>query len=602
MAKNNQQPSPLQDEKKPKLSKNGLKKARALMVYLLEFKYYFLAGMLALVLSSSFFMVFPVAAGELLNVADGKGRYGLSINQIGLLFVILLILQGMLSYLRIWTFAIVSEKGMANIRKAFYQKLVSLPITFFEENRVGELTSRSASDVQQLQDAIAITFAEFVRQIITLVIGLVILIVLTGKLTLLMLATLPFVVISAYYFGRYIRKLSKERQDELAKTNTVIEETLQAIYAVKSYTNEWYEVLRYGKSIDKVVNVSLRYANVRGVFFVYIITVLFGVMFFILWRGAKMVEAGTMPPGDLVTFITLSAFIGGSIAGLSNLYTQLVRAIGATERIAEILEIDSELNVEDGQSAITEALTGDITYENVHFQYPSRPDVPVLKGIDLKIEGGKTVALVGSSGSGKSTIVQLLMQFYPIHKGKITVNGSDIYDYNISELRKNIAIVPQEVILFGGTIRENIEYGKPGSSDEDIKEAARQANALEFIQKFPEGFDTIVGDRGIKLSGGQRQRIAIARAILRNPSILLLDEATSSLDAESEKVVQDALNNLMKGRTSIVIAHRLATIREADCIYVLDNGQIVEQGTHDELSNKENGAYNALAKLQFELA
>lgn len=602
MAKNNQQPSPLQEEKKPKLSKNGLKKARALMVYLLEFKYYFLAGMLALVLSSSFFMVFPVAAGELLNVADGKGRYGLSINQIGLLFVILLILQGMLSYLRVWTFAIVSEKGMANIRKAFYQKLVSLPITFFEENRVGELTSRSASDVQQLQDAIAITFAEFVRQIITLVIGLVILIVLTGKLTLLMLATLPFVVISAYYFGRYIRKLSKERQDELAKTNTVIEETLQAIYAVKSYTNEWYEVLRYGKSIDKVVNVSLRYANVRGVFFVYIITVLFGVMFFILWRGAKMVEAGTMPPGDLVTFITLSAFIGGSIAGLSNLYTQLVRAIGATERIAEILEIDSELNVEDGQSAITEALTGDITYENVHFQYPSRPDVPVLKGIDLKIEGGKTVALVGSSGSGKSTIVQLLMQFYPIHKGKITVNGSDIYDYNISELRKNIAIVPQEVILFGGTIRENIEYGKPGSSDEDIKEAARQANALEFIQKFPEGLDTIVGDRGIKLSGGQRQRIAIARAILRNPSILLLDEATSSLDAESEKVVQDALNNLMKGRTSIVIAHRLATIREADCIYVLDNGQIVEQGTHDELSNKENGAYNALAKLQFELA
>lgn len=602
MAKNNQQPSPLQEEKKPKLSKNGLKKARALMVYLLEFKYYFLAGMLALILSSSFFMVFPVAAGELLNVADGKGRYGLSINQIGLLFVILLILQGMLSYLRVWTFAIVSEKGMANIRKAFYQKLVSLPITFFEENRVGELTSRSASDVQQLQDAIAITFAEFVRQIITLVIGLVILIVLTGKLTLLMLATLPFVVISAYYFGRYIRKLSKERQDELAKTNTVIEETLQAIYAVKSYTNEWYEVLRYGKSIDKVVNVSLRYANVRGVFFVYIITVLFGVMFFILWRGAKMVEAGTMPPGDLVTFITLSAFIGGSIAGLSNLYTQLVRAIGATERIAEILEIDSELNVEDGQSAITEALTGDITYENVHFQYPSRPDVPVLKGIDLKIEGGKTVALVGSSGSGKSTIVQLLMQFYPIHKGKITVNGSDIYDYNISELRKNIAIVPQEVILFGGTIRENIEYGKPGSSDEDIKEAARQANALEFIQKFPEGLDTIVGDRGIKLSGGQRQRIAIARAILRNPSILLLDEATSSLDAESEKVVQDALNNLMKGRTSIVIAHRLATIREADCIYVLDNGQIVEQGTHDELSNKENGAYNALAKLQFELA
>lgn len=600
MAKNKQQEEPLQNEKRPKLSKNGLKKARVLIMYLAEFKYHFFVGMIALVLSSSFFMVFPVAAGELLNVADGKPRYGLSINQIGLIFVVLLFIQGMLSYLRVWTFAIVSEKGMANIRRAFYQKLVALPITFFEENRVGELTSRSASDVQQLQDAIAITFAEFVRQIITLLIGVVILVVLTGKLTLLMLATLPFVVISAYYFGRYIRKLSKERQDELAKTNTVIEETLQAIYAVKSYTNEWFEVFRYGKAIDKVVNVSLRYANIRGIFFVYIITVLFGVIFFILWRGAKMVEAGTMPPGDLVTFITLSAFIGGSIAGLSSLYTQLVKAIGATERIAEILEMDSEINVEDGETEILEPLTGDITYQNVHFRYPSRPDVPVLRGIDMKIKGGQTIALVGSSGAGKSTIVQLLMQFYPTNDGIITVNDKNLDNYNITQLRKNLAIVPQEVILFGGTISENIEYGKPGSSREEVIEAARQANALEFIEKFPEGLETIVGDRGIKLSGGQRQRIAIARAILRNPSILLLDEATSSLDAESEKVVQDALNNLMRGRTSIVIAHRLATIREADCIYVLENGKIVEQGTHEELSNKENGAYNSLAKLQFE--
>ena len=601
MAENKQQDTPQQDEKRPKLSKSGLKKAKVLIMYLLEFKYYFFTGMIALVLSSSFMMVFPVAAGELLNVADGKGRYGLSINQIGLILICVLMLQGLLSYVRVWTFAIVSEKGMANIRKAFYQKLIALPITFFEENRVGELTSRSASDVQQLQDAIAITFAEFVRQTITLLVGVVILVVLTGKLTLLMLATLPFVVISAYYFGRYIRKLSKERQDVLAKTNTVIEETLQAIYAVKSYTNEWFEVFRYGKSIDKVVDVSLRYARIRGIFFVYIIAVLFGVMFFILWKGAKMVEAGTMPPGDLVTFITLSAFIGGSIAGLSNLYTQLVRAVGSTERIAEILEIESEVNVEDGKTEIAEPLTGDITYQNVHFHYPSRPDVSVLNGIDMEIKGGQTVALVGSSGAGKSTIVQLLMQFYHTNGGMITVNGKDIYDYNITELRKNLAIVPQEVILFGGTIRENIEYGKPGSNNEAIEEAARQANAMEFIERFPEGLETIVGDRGIKLSGGQRQRIAIARAILRNPSILLLDEATSSLDAESEKVVQDALNNLMRGRTSIVIAHRLATIREADCIYVLENGQIVEQGTHTELSNKEDGAYNALAKLQFEL-
>lgn len=600
MARRNQQNTPDTAEK-VKFSKEGLHKAKRIIVYLKDYKIHFIVGMILLVLSSSFFMAFPVLAGELLNEAIGKGTYGLSVDQIGMLIIGILILQGFFSYFRVWLFAIISEKGMANIRKNFYNKLISLNIPFFEENRVGELTSRSASDVQQLQDAISITLAEFVRQIVVLIVGIVILVVKTGKLTLLMVSTLPFVVIAAYYFGRYIRKLSRERQDELAKTNTVIEETLQAIYAVKSYTNEWFESLRYGKSIDKVVDISLKFAKIRGLFFVFIISVLFGVMFFILWQGAKMVQAGDIPAGDLVTFISITAFIGGSIAGLSNLYTQLLRAIGSTERIIEILDEPSELTIKDGEIPIHEPLTGDITYSDVHFHYPSRTDVPVLKGVNLEIKGGQTVALVGSSGSGKSTIVQLLMRFYNIQSGSITVNGKNIEDLNITELRKNLAIVPQEVILFGGTIGENIEYGKPGASQEELLEAAQQANALEFIEKFPEGLDTIVGDRGIKLSGGQRQRIAIARAILRNPSILLLDEATSSLDAESEKVVQDALNNLMKGRTSIVIAHRLATIREADCIYVLDNGKIVEKGTHDELSNKKDGAYNALAKLQFEL-
>jgi len=511
------------------------------------------------------------------------------------------VLQGVFSYTRVWLFAIISEKGMANIRKSFYNKLISLPITFFEENRVGELTSRSASDVQQLQDAISITLAEFVRQIVVLIVGMVILVVMTGKLTLLMLGTLPFVVIAAYFFGRYIRTLSRERQDELAKTNSIIEETLQAIYAVKSYTNEWFESIRYGKSIDKVVDISLRFAKIRGLFFVFIITFLFGVMSFILWQGAKMVQAGDMPVGNLVTFISITAFIGGSIAGLSNLYTQLVRAVGSTERIVEILGEPSELELKDGEKAVLESLTGDVIYQDIHFSYPSRLDVPVLKGVNLEIKGGQTVALVGSSGSGKSTIVQLLMRFYDIDSGNVTVNGKDIQDYNITTFRKNIAVVPQEVILFGGTIGENIEYGKPGATKEEILEAARQGNVMEFIDRFPEGLDTIVGDRGIKLSGGQRQRIAIARAILRNPAILLLDEATSSLDAESERVVQDALNNLMKGRTSIVIAHRLATIREADCIYVLEHGEIVEKGTHEELSNRQNGAYSSLAKLQFEI-
>jgi ABC-type multidrug transport system fused ATPase/permease subunit len=591
----------VEGEEKVKFSKEGFEKAKKILPYLKDYKVEFFFGILLLFVSSSIFLVFPVAGGELLSVATGESRFGLTINQIGIGLLFVLIIQGFFSYMRVWLFSIVTEKGMSNIRKSFYEKLISLPITFFEENRVGELTSRSASDVQQLQDAISITLAEFIRQFIILIGGLVILIVMTGKLTLLMLATLPFVVVSAYFFGRYIRKLSRDRQDELARTNTIIEETLQAIYAVKSYTNEWFELIRYGKSIDKVVDISLRFARVRGLFFVFIISVLFGVMFFILWQGAKLVENGTMLPGDLVTFITISGFIGGAIAGIGNLYTELVRAIGATERIVDILDQPSELNAADGKEAITNPLTGDIIYENIQFNYPSRKDVQILRGINLEIKGGQTVALVGSSGSGKSTIVQLLMRFYDIESGKITVNGKDIYDYNITQFRKNIAVVPQEVILFGGTIGENIEYGKPGATKEEILEAAKQANATEFIERFPEGLETIVGDRGIKLSGGQRQRIAIARAILRNPAILILDEATSSLDAESERVVQDALNKLMVGRTSIVIAHRLATIREADCIYVLEHGEIVEKGTHEDLWNREDGAYSALAKLQFEM-
>jgi len=313
-----------------------------------------------------------------------------------------------------------------------------------------------------------------------------------------------------------------------------------------------------------------------------------------------MVSNGTMTAGLLIEFVVYTGIIGGAIAGLGNFYTDLLGAIGATERIREILNTDGEVEVHDTNNLPAIHFNGNIAYENVHFEYPTRPDVPVLQGLTFDVQAGQKVALVGTSGAGKSTIVSLLLQFYDISQGDIKVDGKSIYDYDLSAFRQNIAIVPQEVLLFGGTIRENIRYGKPDAADDEIIEAARQANALDFIQSFPEGLDTIVGERGIKLSGGQRQRIAIARAILKDPVILLLDEATSSLDAESEKMVQDALNTLMEGRTSIIIAHRLATIRDVDCIYVIENGKIIEQGTHEELSTLEDGAYNSLAKLQFE--
>ena len=320
-------------------------------------------------------------------------------------------------------------------------------------------------------------------------------------------------------------------------------------------------------------------------------------MFFVLWWGATLVQSGEMAPGELVTFITLTAIIGGAVASLGDFYTQILRAVGASERIMELLESDSELEIENEFSTIN--LKGDIQFTNVDFYYPSRPELTILKGIDLTINSGEKIALVGVSGGGKSTIVKLLLKFYVLTGGEIRIDGKSITDYNILKLRQNIGIVPQEVILFGGTIRENIAYGKSDSTEDEIIAAAKQANSWEFIESFPDGLDTIVGERGVQLSGGQRQRIAIARAILKDPAILLLDEATSALDAESEKVVQDALNKLMKGRTSIIIAHRLSTVRNVDCIYVLEDGKVVEKGKHSELVANEEGVYRQLAKLQF---
>ncbi|MEO0776295.1 MAG: ATP-binding cassette domain-containing protein [Bacteroidota bacterium] len=342
----------------------------------------------------------------------------------------------------------------------------------------------------------------------------------------------------------------------------------------------------------------MKFARGRAIFAVFIVTVLFGALFFIIWQAALMVQAGTITVGNLVSFVAYTAILGGAIAGLGNFYSQILGAIGATERVREILKMESEVAARAPRSQWS--LKGNIVYRDVHFRYPTREDIPILKGVNLEIKAGQKVALVGPSGAGKSTLIQLLQQFYDLESGDILVDGKSIFGYDLTEYRRNIAVVPQEVLLFGGTIRENILYGNPNATEAEVIEAAKQSNSWEFIESFPEQLDTVVGERGVKLSGGQRQRVAIARAILRDPEILLLDEATSSLDAESERVVQDALNVLMQGRTSIIIAHRLSTIREVDCIYVIDKGKIIERGTHEELSAIDDGAYSGLAKLQFE--
>jgi ATP-binding cassette, subfamily B, bacterial len=587
-------------DKKPNIK--DFKKALHVFKYIKPYKGYFILAMIFLVLGSLIFMALMGLPGEMTNTAKGEPKFelGLTVKDYGWLFLVILIIQGILSYFRTIFFAIVSEKGMADLRKDLYEKIITQPVAFFEERRVGELTSRITGDVEQLQSVFSITLAEFIRQVVILISGIVIIIYWTPGLSLIMLMTFPAIVVVAMIFGKHIRKLSKKRQDELAVTNTIVEETFQSFYVVKSFANEWYESIRYAGSVDQVVKISLDYARIRGLFFIFIITILFGGIFYILWRGAMMVQDGTMEAGDLFSFIIYTGILGGAIASFGTLYTQIVGAIGATERIQEILDTPSEVSLTKSNEATVINIKGEVIYDNVHFSYPSRKDLHVLKGININIKPGQKIALVGQSGGGKSTIVQLLMKFYKTDLGMIKIDGRSIEDYNITALRNKIGIVPQEVILFGGTIRENISYGKPGSSEDEIIHAAKQSNSWEFISTFPEGLETIVGDRGIKLSGGQRQRIAIARAILKDPSILILDEATSSLDAESEKLVQDALNNLMQNRTSIIIAHRLSTIRDVDRIYVLDQGKIVEEGTHAELTAIKHGIYSSLASLQFE--
>ncbi len=593
---------------RPKLSKESLKEAIKIFEFIKPYQWQFFGGLVLLFLGSSVFLVFPKIIGQSLDIAQGTLHSNVDLNTIGLQLIGILVFQAVVSYTRVMLFAQVSENVTADIRVSLYQKIISLPMVFFEQSRVGELVSRLTNDVEKLYNTLYFVLAEFLRQIIILVGGIAVLLWMSPRLALVMLTTFPIIVVGAFFFGRWVRGLSRERQTILANSNTILDETLQSIYAVKSFTNELFETNRYSKANKEVVGVSMRYAKGRAVFVVFIITMLFGALFFVIGYGMYMVQLDVnLPPdtpgkftaGNLIAFVTYTAIIGASIAGLGNFYTELVGGIGATERLREILRTPSETEDRVRGTLAAGRFKGNIAFENIQFSYPTRSDVQVLKGVSLNIPSGSKVAVVGQSGAGKSTIMQLLLQFHFPNSGQISMDGKEISAYELSSYRSNFAIVPQEVILFGGTIRENILYGNPDASEDQIIEAAKLANTWEFISQFPEGMDTIVGERGIKLSGGQRQRIAIARAILRNPSILLLDEATSSLDAESEKVVQEALNRLMEGRTSIIIAHRLATIREVDCIYVLENGQIVEQGTHEELSAITDGAYSSLAKLQF---
>jgi ABC-type multidrug transport system fused ATPase/permease subunit len=602
-------------DKKVVVNQNTLKHLLGIYNFILPYRGYFVAGIICLVLSSATVLAFPYFTGQLIDTSLGKQLdvgyvftnfikiprdsyqfLGKDINMIASLLILILIVQSIFSFLRVFFFARVSELGIADIRKTLYQKLITLPISFYDKRRTGELMSRLTADISLLHDTFSITLAEFLRQIFIFIIGLAICFWETPKLTFFMLSVIPLLIVAGLFFGKSIRKMSKKTQDELANANTIVEETLQAIHVVKAFTNEFFEVSRYRHSLDRVVRNALTTATYRGIFVSFIILSIFGGIVAVLWYGVTLVENKEISIGELTSFVIYTVFVGGSIGGLGDIYGQLQRAIGASERVQEILHTDSEVDIMLLQPPMR--FVGNITFDNVRFTYPTRQDIEVLKGINLDIKAGEKVALVGHSGAGKSTIIQLLMRFYSVSHGQIQVDGKNIQEYPLITYRDNISIVPQEVILFGGTIKENIAYGKPEATEEEIIEAARKANALEFIESFPEKFATLVGERGVKLSGGQRQRIAIARAILKNPSILILDEATSSLDAESEQLVQEALEELMKDRTSIIIAHRLATIRKVDKIYVIESGLIVEEGSHEKLTNIDKGIYSNLIKLQ----
>ncbi|HAP72150.1 MAG TPA: multidrug ABC transporter ATP-binding protein [Cryomorphaceae bacterium] len=577
------------DEKKGKmLTVKDLVQLRKIMAYVKPYAGLWTLGFFFLLITMGTSLLFPKLLGGLMSSSVENLRNNM-FQMMGLLAI-----QGVAGFFRVVLFVMVTERALAAIRGDLYTHLLHLPMSFFTSKRVGELNSRVASDTAQIGETLTTTLAEFLRGLSMVIGGIAILAFTSIKLTLFIVGVIPPLIIVTFIFGRFIRKYAKKVQDEIAESNTIVEETFAGIQTVKAFANEAWERSRYRERIQKVVGLAVTGGYYRGAFSSFITFGLFGAIALVIWFGAGMVHEGELAADKLNEFILYALFIGGSIGGLASVYAQLQKAVGATETIFSLMDEEPELvSGEDIAAAQVEG----ISFKEVQFSYPSRPDVPVIQGLSFELSKGQTLALVGKSGSGKSTVAALLMRFYQSQGGQISSGANAVENFDLQAWRKSLALVPQDVLLFGGSIRENITYGKTSATEEEIIQAAKEANAWEFIKGFPEGLDTKVGDRGVQLSGGQRQRVAIARALLKDPQLLILDEATSALDSESERLVQEALDRLMQGRTSVVIAHRLSTIRRAHQILVMDEGQGIERGTHDNLM-KLDGAYAELIRLQ----
>lgn len=593
---------------KAKFSKENFKKSFRLFKYLGKSKWIFTVGMFFVLGTAIVGLYFPIMAGKMFGYLGqttmAPNLFKDAVSGTGFELFILLIIQGLVSFGRVFTFSLVTENILKGLRTETFSKLVQMPMSFFSKSQVADLSSRLSTDINVISEAFTVNIAEVIRQTIVGVGGLILLVTYTGwDVAKWFLAIIPPITVIAIVYGRKIRKYSKGFQDKISDSNVIVSEALTGITSVKAFTNEHLEINKYDSVTSDIRKFGIKYGIMRGAFFAFIITCVFGSIFFILYQMLLLLnKPDGLSSENFGIFMMLSLFVAASLGGLPEQLASIQRALGATDRVFDIIDgTNEEINLAYLTNQNKSRVKGDIEFKNIQFTYPTRPDYQVLKNISFSAKAGETVALVGSSGSGKSTMASLALRFYEPTAGDYIIDGKKSTDYELTELRDQMAIVPQDVLLFGGTIKENILYGKPNATEAEVIEAAKQANAYDFIMSFPDKFETRVGDRGIQLSGGQRQRVAIARAVLKNPSILILDEATSSLDSESERLVQEALDKLMVGRTSIVIAHRLSTIKNADKIVVLQKGEVVESGTHQDLIANNGGLYQKLSKLQYEL-